>query len=351
MSGKRVFDLCVLGGGPAGWAGAVRAWDLGKKVCLIERREGLGGAAVWGGAMGKHVMSEVGKGLRKARPHLTGDAAADADARAWAEVRRRTRLAIIDRAQHLDQQLFGLGQTHRFNRPALKRVDKSGTIQRWKGEAAFISPNAVQLEGAGNEVIEAEHFMVATGSVPRPLAKFMLDSEFIVTPQQLLKAADTVPQCVLILGAGMEGCETATVLASLGTPAVHLVNGDREILPHEDHDTSFFIQQALTSDGIKVRRATCAFDRAVGVDCGAPLGQPSCLRVWSRWWVVGGGLQVGGCWWRHVWARADRFTSSTPPSSNTSIPLPRPPFPARRGRGMRGRGRRGRGWRGRGWRG
>ena len=79
----------------------------------------------------------------------------------------------------------------------------------------------------------------------------------------------------------------------------------------------------------KVRRATCAFDRSVGVDCGVPLGQPSCLRVWSRWWVVGGGLQVGGCWWRHVWARADRFTSSTPPSSNTSIPLPRPPLPAR----------------------
>ena len=56
MTSKKVYDLCVIGGGPAGWAGAVRAWDLGKKVCLVERREGLGGAAVWGGAMGKHVM-------------------------------------------------------------------------------------------------------------------------------------------------------------------------------------------------------------------------------------------------------------------------------------------------------
>ena len=61
MSSKKVYDLCVLGGGPGGWAGAVRAWDLGRKVCLVERREGLGGAAVWGGAMGKHVMQEVGK--------------------------------------------------------------------------------------------------------------------------------------------------------------------------------------------------------------------------------------------------------------------------------------------------
>ena len=61
-------------------------------------------------------------------------------------MRRRTRLAILDRAQHLDQQLFCLGQTHRFNRPGLKRSEKSGTIQRWKGEATFISPNAVQLK-------------------------------------------------------------------------------------------------------------------------------------------------------------------------------------------------------------
>jgi len=101
-------------------------------------------------------------------------------------------------------------------------------------------------------VIEAEHFLIATGSVPRPLAKFALDGEFIVTPQQLLKASNTVPQCVLVLGAGMEGCETATVLASLGTPAVHLVNDDSAILPREDDDVSFFIQEALASDGVKV---------------------------------------------------------------------------------------------------
>jgi hypothetical protein len=143
----------------------------------------------------------VGKGLRKARPHLTGDSSATADALAWAEVRRRTRLAIIDRAQHLDQQLFCLGQTHRFNRPGLKRSEKSGTIQRWKGEAAFISPNAVQLKSPdGDMEIEAEHLLVATGSVPRPLFKFELDGEYVVTPQQLLKSAETIPQVHLRRG-------------------------------------------------------------------------------------------------------------------------------------------------------
>ncbi len=131
MAKRVAYDLCVLGGGPAGWAGAVRGWDFGRKVCLVERREGLGGAAVWGGAMGKHVMQEVGTGLRNARPHLTGEMAAAADANAWEEVRRRTRLAILNRAQYLDQQLFCLGQTHRWNRPTLKSCDKSGTIQRW----------------------------------------------------------------------------------------------------------------------------------------------------------------------------------------------------------------------------
>ena len=68
MTSKRVYDLCVIGGGPAGWAGAVRAWDLGRSVCLVERREGLGGAAVWGGAMGKHVMQVHHTGPRQPIP-------------------------------------------------------------------------------------------------------------------------------------------------------------------------------------------------------------------------------------------------------------------------------------------
>ena len=208
-------------------------------------------------------------------------AAAAADATAWAEVRRRTRLAIIDRAQHLDQQLFALGQTHTFNRRELKSSEKSGTIQRWKGEATFISPNAVQLKGPDGEdmVIEAKYFLIATGSVPRPLFKFELDSEYIVTPQQLLKAAKTIPEAVLILGAGMEGCETATVCAALGTAGVHLVNGDRSIFPNEDDDVSLFVQEALESDGIKVHNEAVLEFAQIHHDRGAI----ECRIVESHW--------------------------------------------------------------------
>jgi dihydrolipoamide dehydrogenase len=281
-----VYDLCVLGGGPGGWAGAVRAWDLGRKVCLVERREGLGGAAVWGGAMGKHLMQEVGKGLRKARPHLQGEAANAADASAWAEVRRRTRLAIIGRAQHLDQQLFALGQTHRFNRPALKRSEKSGTIQRWKGEASFLSPFAIKLRrssdkevDADEDVIEAEHFLIATGSVPRPLIKFPLDGEYIVTPQELVKACPTFPQVVVVLGGGMEGCETATVLAALGMQAVHLINESKVLLPREDQDVSAFVSDALRSDGIQVHTEASLEFAKIHRD----RGLVECRLVETRW--------------------------------------------------------------------
>ena len=192
------YDLCVIGAGPGGWAGAVRGWDLGKKTCVIESRGGLGGVAVWGGAIGGKVMLEVGKGLRRARPHLKGEAAAKADGGVWAEVRRRTRLAMLERATQLDQQLISLGQTRRFNRPTLKRAEKSGTIQKWKGDARFLSHNEVSV--GENLVIEANHFLVATGSIPIPLPKFPADGEYIVTTQQLLKSAETIPQSVIILG-------------------------------------------------------------------------------------------------------------------------------------------------------
>ena len=128
-------------------------------------------------------------------------------------------------------------------------------------------------------VIEAEHFLIATGSVPRPLFKFELDGEYIVTPQQLLKSAETIPQCVLILGAGMEGCETATVLAALGTPAVHLVNGTRTIMPYEDEDVSLFVQHALESDGVKVHNEAVLEYAKVHADKGAI----ECRIVESHW--------------------------------------------------------------------
>ena len=59
---------------------------------------------------------------------------------------------------------------------------------RRKGEATFLSPNAVQLKSndvnTANMIIEAQHFLIATGSVPRQMAKLQLDGEYIVTPQQ-----------------------------------------------------------------------------------------------------------------------------------------------------------------------
>ncbi|EKX38985.1 hypothetical protein GUITHDRAFT_114865 [Guillardia theta CCMP2712] len=244
------YDLCVIGAGPGGWAGAVRGWDLGKKTCVIESRGGLGGVAVWGGAIGGKVMLEVGKGLRRARPHLKGEAAATADGGVWAEVRRRTRLAMLERATQLDQQLISLGQTRRFNRPTLKRAEKSGTIQKWKGDARFLSPNEVSV--GENLVIEANHFLVATGSIPIPLPKFPADGEYIVTTQQLLKSAETIPQSVIILGGTVLGCETATLLASLGTPKIHVINSEAALFPDDDADIAAFAMDSLERDGVHV---------------------------------------------------------------------------------------------------
>ena len=228
----------------------------------------------------------MGKGLRKARPHFHGEAAAAAAARAdlsaWVEVRRRTRLSIIARAQHLEEQLFSLGQTHRFNRPALKRSEKSGTIQRWKGAASFLSPNAITLspsnEGEG-EIIEAENFLIATGSVPQGHFRFENDGHFILTPQELVKACPSFPQTVVILGAGMEGCETATVLAAMGTPHVHLISDCRALLPREDDDVSDFARSALRSDGIQMHMEASLEYVKVHADRGAV----ECRIVETHW--------------------------------------------------------------------
>lgn len=246
------YDFCVIGAGPGGWAGAVRGWDLGKKVCVIEERGGLGGTAVWGGALGGKVILQFGKGLRFARPYLK-DQTADTTW-VWDQMKTRVREALLERAMMLDRQLIALGQTKTFNRPKLKRAQRSGTIERWKGKAKFLSPNTVQV---GEEtVIRAANFLVCTGSTPKRLTKFPADGKYIITPREIA-VLDKLPRSAVVLGCGAVGCEVATLLASIGGDGsnIHLVNSSAAPFGDDDNDVSEYVEFILAEDGVQLHNS------------------------------------------------------------------------------------------------
>ena len=99
------FDLCVIGGGPAGFAAAMRAWDFGKRVCIVEKGA-LGGVGVHNGALSSKTLWELSRDYRKALVRDRGFVARDVELD-YGAVIQCVEKAISEKVGQLPRQLTG----------------------------------------------------------------------------------------------------------------------------------------------------------------------------------------------------------------------------------------------------
>lgn len=223
------FDLIVVGGGPAGASGAVEAARLGKRVALVEKSEHLGGAGVNTGTI-------PSKTLREAALTLSG-------------VRSRRSMGV-DLSVRPDEMLQALSrralEVARNERQGLQaRLERQG-VQVFQAAASFIDSHTLRISGADSEqYLSAEKFLIASGSSPVRPPEFAFEHERICDSDEVLKLG-FIPENVVIVGAGVIGCEYACTFAALGTE-VHVIDGRKALLPFLDED----IADALTEDMIK----------------------------------------------------------------------------------------------------
>jgi NAD(P) transhydrogenase len=223
------FDLIVIGGGPAGASGAVEAARLGKRVALIERLEHLGGAGVNTGTI-------PSKTLREAALTLSG-------------VRSRRSMGV-DLSVRPEEMLQALSwramDVARNERQALQgRLERQG-VHVLHGVASFIDSHTIRIAGTDSvQELAAEKFLIATGSCPVRPPEFTFEHEHVCDSDEVLKLG-FVPEKVVIVGAGVIGCEYACTFASLGTE-VHVIDGRKALLPFLDED----IADALTEDMVR----------------------------------------------------------------------------------------------------
>jgi dihydrolipoamide dehydrogenase len=246
MQPSQPYDLCVLGGGPAGFAAAMRAWDFGKRVCVIERGP-LGGAGIHNGALSSKTMWELSRDYRRTLARDRGFCAQNVEID-YAEVVRGTALATSARVGQMEHQLSVLSSAC---------TSWPGSIHRKHGSAQWIDPFHVRVtptaEGHVEEVIEAKHFLIATGSRPRLLPHIPIDGHFIMTSDQIMHMK-TFPQSLVILGAGVIGCEFATIFANFGQTRVNIIDHAERILPFEDEDVASLCTQNLEARGVTVHQ-------------------------------------------------------------------------------------------------
>jgi dihydrolipoamide dehydrogenase len=247
------FDVCVIGCGPAGFAAAMRSWDYGKRVCLIERGP-LGGAGIHNGALNSKTLWELSRDYQAALRRDRGFVAERVEVD-FQQVVHCVDTAAAEKTEQIARQLT-----------ALQTPAKNGAcIQLRRGTAQFEDPHTLRIEGSdpGDEhTVTADNIVIATGSRPRLVDNIPVDGRHILTSDHLTRIQE-FPHSVVIVGAGVIGCEFATILANYGRTKVYLIDRADRILPFEDDDIARLVANNLIEKGVTIHQKCSLADMKV----------------------------------------------------------------------------------------
>lgn len=235
------YDVCVIGGGPSGYAAAMRALDFNKKVVLIEQHK-LGGAGVFNGALASKTMWEISHDIlaEKYQAERFGKKYEVPD---YKSIVAEVRAAEQERSKQMLEHL-----------QLLEKAQKSNTFDFITGKASIISKNEILIcKNNGEETVFAENIILATGSRPRYLPHIAIDEKIIVTSDGI-NNFDVFPKSLVILGAGVIGCEYAAMFSNFGKTKVHIISKDDRILPFEDLDISAILEENFKKNGIIIHK-------------------------------------------------------------------------------------------------
>jgi dihydrolipoamide dehydrogenase len=235
------YDLCVIGGGPAGYAAAMRALDFNKNVLLIEK-EKLGGAGLYNGALSSKTFWELSKDIESARSKVKKYMNGKFDV-SFKDVVRDVKEAIVNRKDILESHVDKL---HELHDDIFDYIQGSGKLKT-KNEVEI-----TLLDGT-KEVIYADYIVLATGSRPRKLAHIPVDEKIIVTSDGI-ENFDHFPESIVIMGAGVIGCEWATIFSNFGYTKVNIIDKGDRVLPAEDEDLTDKIEENMIARGVNVHR-------------------------------------------------------------------------------------------------
>jgi dihydrolipoamide dehydrogenase len=236
------YDLCVIGCGISGFSAAMRALDLGKHVCIIEKDE-IGGAGVRWGALSSKTMWELSKDYSVASKTDRGYRATGLRPD-YGDVRDTVMRAVKEK----QYQMFSQIETF-----SPRRWKGPGSLTLKRGCSEFISEKEVKIlcEECPEEVVQADHFIIATGSKPKSFPGIEFDHEQILSSDSILNLKE-FPKRLIIIGAGIVGCEYATIFSNFNRTKVYLVDHEKTVIPYEDHDVSKFVSSCLEKNGVEI---------------------------------------------------------------------------------------------------
>ncbi len=230
------FDLVVIGSGPAGEWGAVQAALAGKRVAVVEREPVLGGTAANTGTL-------PSKTLRETALHLSG-------------FRARGLYSVETTLRHeatVSDFLFRERRVKDIERERIARNLQRHKVEILQGTGALADAHTVVVrrQDAPERRLTGDTLLVATGSSPYRPPLYPFEDPRIHDSDEVLEL-ERLPRSLVVVGAGVIGCEYACMFAALGIP-VTLVEARTELLSFLDDEFSALLGQRMEALGIQLR--------------------------------------------------------------------------------------------------
>lgn len=209
-------DVLFIGGGPAGYTGAIRAAQLGHDTACVELESRLGGTCLRVGCIPSKALLEASEKYEEAKAHL-GD---------FGVVVKKVGLDLKKMMDRKDSIVDGLTG-------GIDYLFKKNKVARYLGVAKIVAPGKVIVTSSeGEQELSAKHIVVATGSSVSDLPGVELDGDRVGTSTEALSFPE-VPGHLVVIGAGYIGLEMGSVWRRLGSKVTVVEYLDR-ILPGMD---------------------------------------------------------------------------------------------------------------------
>ena len=231
------YDLLVIGSGPAGQRAAIQGAKLDKRVAIVERKSVIGGVCINTGTI-------PSKTLREAALYLSG-------------YRQRGLYGasyVVKQNITMDDLLFRTDHVIRHEIDVTRHQLMRNRVELFAAEASFVDPHTLRLkyvEGHGQRDVTAAYIVIATGTSATKDTHIPFDARPIFTSDDILRL-DRIPRTLTVVGAGVIGCEYASIFATLGV-RVTLIDKLPRLLPFVDAEIVDTLAYHLRQNRVRLR--------------------------------------------------------------------------------------------------
>jgi dihydrolipoamide dehydrogenase len=221
-----MYDAIIIGAGPGGYTCAIRAAQLGGKVCIIEKN-GLGGTCTQRGCIPTKYLHSIGDIMRRSTAARKDGLKTNIEL-SYATVRSRMAGTV---------RRLALG---------INTLLESNNVDIMRGEAHMISRNKIMVN---ENTLETKNIVIATGSYPVCLPYYTFEKNIIST--DTIFELEKLPKSIVVIGGGYSGCEFSAILNSFGCK-VSLIEAQKHLMPLQIEEIGKTVEKYMRLDGINV---------------------------------------------------------------------------------------------------